>query len=565
MLNRKDLDEQLKKSRRLAEENDAKRRAELLGIPYLDLISVRVPTEIKAMEVVKEADARHARLVPLQLIRKKLVLAVFDPRESAAAAIIEDLRQRYELDIRIVSPTGLEHGFSYYRFVTEEAREISGKVDIDEARLRELLEKIKTLDDLTAEFRGFSSPLTSSLLEIILGGSMALKSSDIHLEPTEEFGLVRYRIDGLLHTAFDKFTLQHYKSVVMRIKLLSNLKLNIVDEPQDGRFTIGLQDRDIEIRTSIIPSEFGETVVMRLLDPLALKVELADLGWRKDDLAIVKAMIDRPNGLILNTGPTGSGKTTTLYAFLKNVTTSEIKVITVEDPIEYHLEGISQTQVNPDAGYTFAGGLRSILRQDPDVILIGEIRDTETADIALNAALTGHLVFSTLHTNDAVGAIPRFLDLGAKPNILAPALTLVIAQRLVRVLCKVCKVKREPTATERAAIDRFLATLPARVDKTPYTTPSFHTAKGCAACGGFGYRGRTSIFELFEVTDPVKEAIFRNPSEMELFTLAKAQGMVTMQEDGMLKVILGITSVDEVERTTGIVPWLHATDSTLEK
>ncbi len=561
MLSKKDLDEQLKKAHRTAEENDAKRRAETLGFPYLDLISVRVPTELKALEIVKEPEARKARLAPLQLIRKKLVIAVFDPREKEAAAIIEELKKKYELEIHIASLSGLEHGWSYYRFVTEEAKEITGKVDIDETRLNDLLLKIKTLSELTKEFEEFKSPLTSQLLEIILGGSMGLKASDIHLEPTEEFGIVRYRIDGLLHTAYDKFALHNYKSVIMRIKLLSNLKLNITDEPQDGRFTIGLKDRDIEIRTSIIPSEFGETVVMRLLDPLALKVNLEDLGWRKDDLVIVKAQIDRPNGLILNTGPTGSGKTTTLYAFLKNVTTPEIKVITVEDPVEYHIAGISQTQVNPDAGYTFADGLRSILRQDPDIILIGEIRDKETAEIALNAALTGHLVFSTLHTNDSVGAIPRFLDLGAKPNILAPALTLIIAQRLVRVLCKVCKVKREPTTQESEAIKRFLEGLPARVDKTPYATPSFHTAKGCEACGGLGYRGRTSIFELFEVTDPIKEAIFRNPSEMELFTLAKKQGMVTMQEDGMLKVILGSTSVDEVERTTGVVPWLHNTDT----
>ncbi len=557
MLSKKDLDEQLKKSRRLAEENDAKRRAEQLGLPYLDLISVRVPTEIKALTLVKEEDARKAHLAPLQLIRKKLLLAVFDPREKEAAAIIEELKKKFELEIRIVSLSGLEHGWTYYRFVMEEAKEITGKVDIDETRLSELLQKIKTLDGLKKEFEDFKSPLTSQLLEIVLGGSMALKASDIHLEALEDAGAVRYRIDGLLHTAFDKFSPHHYKSIVMRIKLLSNLKLNITDEPQDGRFTIGLKDRDIEIRTSIIPSEFGETVVMRLLDPLALKVNLEDLGWRKDDLVIVKAAIDRPNGLILNTGPTGSGKTTTLYAFLKNVTTPELKVITVEDPVEYHLEGVSQTQVNADAGYTFASGLRSILRQDPDIILIGEIRDQETAEISLNAALTGHLVFSTLHTNDAVGAIPRFIDLGAKPNILAPALTLVIAQRLVRVLCKQCKTPVTQTPAQAEVLKKFVAGLSARVDKTPYENMTVFASKGCDACGGLGYRGRTSIFELFEVTDKIKEAIFRNPSEMELFTLAKEQGMVTMQEDGMLKVIQGITSVDEVERTTGIVPWLH--------
>ena len=556
MLNIKDLNAQLLKSKRLAEENDAKRRAEILQIPYLDLISVRVPTELKAMEIIKEEDARKAKLVALQVVRKKLLIAVFDPRLAEAATIIEELKKKYEVQLRIVSLSGLEHGWAHYKFVTEDAKEITGKVDIDEGRLNALLEKIKTLDDCKNELATFTSPLTSQLLEIILGGSMALKASDIHMEPVEEFGILRYRIDGILHTAYDKFTPQKYRSVIMRIKLLSNLKLNITNEPQDGRFTIGLSDRDIEIRTSIIPSEFGETVVMRLLDPRALKVNLEDLGWRKDDLTIVRAQIDRPNGLILNTGPTGSGKTTTLYAFLKNVATSEIKVITVEDPVEYHIAGISQTQVNADAGYTFADGLRSILRQDPDIILIGEIRDKETAEISLNAALTGHLVFSTLHTNDAVGAIPRFLDLGAKPNILAPALTLVIAQRLVRVLCKQCKETKELSPVQKEEIQKFLSTLSPRVDKTPYANPIMCTPKGCTACGGLGYRGRTSIFELFEITNDIQDAIFHNPSALELFTLAKKQGMVTMQEDGILKVILGITSVDEVQRTTGVVPWL---------
>lgn len=393
MLTKSDLDERFEQARRAGEEHDAERRAALRGVPYLNLVSVKVPTEIRAMTLVKQEVSREAKLVAFQLLRKKLYVGVFDPILPETIKVLEDLKTKYEVKLFVVSLASLEHAWSYYRYAPDETKEISGQVNIDKERLAELLEKIKTLEILEHELDEFKSPLVSQLLEIILGGAMALKVSDIHMEPGQEFGALRYRIDGMLHTAYSKFSQHVYRSVVMRIKLLSNLKLNVMDEPQDGRFTVGLANRDIEIRTSIIPSEFGETIVMRILDPLALKVNLEDLGWRADDLVIIKKEIVKPNGLILTTGPTGSGKTTTLYAFLKKVYAPEIKIITVEDPIEYHLEGISQTQVNQDVNYTFASGLRSILRQDPNVILIGEIRDKETAEISVNAALTGHLVF----------------------------------------------------------------------------------------------------------------------------------------------------------------------------
>ncbi|TSC52777.1 MAG: Uncharacterized protein LiPW41_147 [Parcubacteria group bacterium LiPW_41] len=557
MFNNKLLQEQLQKARRFAEESDAKRRAAQIGLHYLDIVSTRVPTELKAMQKISEISARKALLVPLHITKTKIVVAAFDPRLPEAHTIIESLKaEGFSVEIYVVSRLSLEHGWGYYKYVPEETKEISGKVDINEENLRIILGEVKTLKDLESHLANFSSPFISQMLEIILAGAMALKASDIHMEPVDETGILRLRIDGILHTVFDKFSLHVYKSVITRIKLLSNLKLNITNEPQDGRFTIGLSDRDIEVRTSIIPSEYGETVVMRILDPLSLKVNLEDLGWRKDDLIIVKETIDQPNGLILNTGPTGSGKTTTLYAFLKSVSTPEIKIITVEDPIEYHLDGVSQTQVNSNANYTFASGLRSILRQDPDVILIGEIRDKETAEIALESSLTGHLVFSTLHTNDAIGAIPRFLDLGAKPNILGPALSLIIAQRLVRVLCKKCKEEIPLSSGVLSGIDSFIKNLSSRVDKSLYTNPHMFSAKGCTECAGLGYKGRISIFELFVVNDAIRELIYKDPTEMDLFKSAKNQGMVTMQEDGFLKVLQGITTIEEVERATGTIQWL---------
>jgi type II secretory ATPase GspE/PulE/Tfp pilus assembly ATPase PilB-like protein len=296
--------------------------------------------------------------------------------------------------------------------------------------------------------------------------------------------------------------------------------------------------------------------VLRILDPDSISIELSSLGLRPDDLAIVSREISKPNGLILNTGPTGSGKTTTLYAFLKKMNSPEIKIITLEDPIEYKIEGIEQTQTDTEAGYTFANGLRAIVRQDPDVILVGEVRDLETADIALQAALTGHMVFSTLHTNDAVGAVPRLVNLGAKVTSIGPALNLVIAQRLVRKLCVRCKKSREITADLKAKIDEFLNKLPPRVDRTPYQTPTIFEPVGCAECGGFGYRGRVGIFEFLEGGPDLEELILKEASEFSLKKLAIRQGMVTMQEDGLLKILRGETSREEVEDTTGHIDWM---------
>lgn len=555
MFQTKAVDEKLARQRKTAEEADAKRRAEALKLPYLDLVSVKVPTEIKAMQLVPEAEAREALLVPLQLVRKKLLVGAFNPEAPAAKTVVERLKKSFAVEVAVVSLASLHHGWAYYQYVSVEEKEISGKVTIDHARLGALMGAMTNLEDVKRAITEFKSPLTSEMLEIVIAGAMALRASDIHLEPREGGGTLRYRIDGLLYSAYDGFAAHVYHSLVTRVKLLSNLKLNVADEPQDGRFTIDLEDRDIEVRTSLIPSEYGETSVMRVLDPNALKVNLEELGWRADDLAIVKGEIKKPNGLILNTGPTGSGKTTTLYAFLKHVWKPEIKIITVEDPIEYHLEGISQTQVDSDANYTFASGLRAILRQDPNIILVGEIRDKETAEIALNASLTGHIVFSTLHTNDAVGAVPRLLDLGIQPQILGPALSLVIAQRLVRVLCKHCRIPSPLSKEEAERINKLLAELPTRVDRTPYITPTVFTSKGCAECKNLGYRGRTSIFELFAITKELEEMIYKNPTELDLARLAREGGMTTMQEDGTLKVLQGITSFEEVERVTGPLLW----------
>lgn len=383
-----------------------------------------------------------------------------------------------------------------------------------------------------------------------MGGSLILNASDIHLEPGEEKTKIRLRIDGILQdiTTIDK---QTYEALLSRIKLLSGLKLNISDRPQDGRFSVNIDALAIEIRTSTLPAERGETAVLRILNPKNI-ISMEALGLRKDLLAMFEKEIKKPNGMIIVTGPTGSGKTTTLYAFLKKVQNPGIKIITIEDPIEYHLESISQTQVQPKKGYDFANGLKSIVRQDPDVILVGEIRDLETANTALQAALTGHLVFSTLHTNDAAGTIARLTNLGANPLDVGPAVNLVVAQRLVRQICQKCGKLVSPTKLELKKIKNALKGLPENI-KAPKIGSNLKIAQagGCKYCNFTGYQGRVGIFEGFLIDDEAERFIIKKPSIADLKYFAVKHGMVTMEQDAFIKVVEGITTISEVERVMG--------------
>ena len=511
-----------------------------------------------ALRLVPEATAKDARVASIELKVRDVALVAYDPGAPKTKAVVDDLvRRKYVVKLFTVSLNGLEQVWQMYKFAPEDTEEITGKFEI--GRVEALLQSLVSLQLVGKEVEklNFQKITTTDLFEIILAGALGTHASDIHFESEEESARIRFRLDGLLHDVFTALPIKNYDSLLSRIKLLSGLKINVRGEPQDGRFTIGLSAKEIEVRVSIIPSEFGEAVVMRILDPSSILVDLPKLGLRPDSLALVEAELAKPNGLILNTGPTGSGKTTTLYAFLRRIVDPETKIITVEDPIEYRVLGIEQTQVNPDVGYTFAGGLRAILRQDPDAILIGEIRDKETADIALQASLTGHLVFSTLHTNDAVGAVPRLVDLGVRPATVGPALTLVIAQRLVRTFCLKCRVPADPNPKLIAKLAEFVGHLPAHVDRAPYENPKIMRAVGCEACSNLGYKGRIGIFEFFHGGPELEETILEEVSEVSLKKLAKKQEMVTMQEDGVLKVILGETDISEVEKVTGQVPWLH--------
>jgi type IV pilus assembly protein PilB len=421
----------------------------------------------------------------------------------------------------------------------EISKKIVGEVGIS----KEVLEKeIKNITVLKREIESVLDKETSKILDVILGGSIKLEASDIHIEPKEKEAKLRIRLDGILQDVI-VFDRKIYEALLSRIKLLSGMKLNVYDRPQDGRFSVLMEKLPIEIRTSTLPAEWGESIVMRILNPKSL-ISLGELGLREDLLKIFKKEIKKPNGMIIVTGPTGSGKTTTLYAILKEIQSPEIKIITIEDPIEYRLEGITQTQVDPKAGYDFANGLRAIVRQDPDVILVGEIRDFETAQIAIQAALTGHLVLTTLHTNDAAGTVARLIALGEKPVNIAPAINMAVAQRLVRKVCKKCSVLEKPSEEELEKLKSGLKNLKIEIPKDL----KIRKAKGCEDCNFTGYRGRTGIFEAFLVDDEMERFILTSPSISDLREMAQKKGMVTMYQDGLLKVIDGITTIEEVER-----------------
>jgi len=408
----------------------------------------------------------------------------------------------------------------------------------------------KNIAELRKELEdNFESPVTE-FLGIILGEAINLDVSDIHIEPQEKNAKLRARIDGILQDV-SEIPLKNYESVLSRIKLISGIKLNISDRPQDGRFTALFEGKPIEVRSSTLPAEYGESIVLRILNPKSL-IKLEDLGLRLDVLEKLEKELRKPNGMVIVTGPTGSGKTTTLYAFLKKAQKPEIKIITIEDPIEYHLPGISQTQTNAAAGYDFASGLKSILRQDPDVILIGEIRDLETVEIAIQASLTGHMVLSTLHTNDAAGTIARLTSLGAKASNIAPALNMIVAQRLVRKVCPSCSKLEKISPEALKKIKEELKSLP-KIVKVPKITENtkLRRIKGCKECNNTGYLGRIGIFEVFLVDDEMEKFILANPSIADLRKELTRRNMTSLKQDGFIKVLEGITTVEEVERVTG--------------
>ncbi len=427
------------------------------------------------------------------------------------------------------------------------SRKITEEIQISEKKLEEI-NQVDSIESYKNKIEQYLESPTSELIEIILGGAMNLRASDVHIEPEEENAKIRIRVDGILKDVAT-FESKTHEKIVSRIKLLSRVKLNLSDRPQDGRFSIEIPNNEIEIRTSTLPAEYGETIVLRILDPQSL-IELETLGLRKDLLKIVEKEIKRPNGMIIVTGPTGSGKTTTLYAFCKKIQDPKIKIITIENPIEYHLQGISQTQVDSGKGYDFASGLKSVMRQDPDVILVGEIRDKETVNTALQAALTGHLVLTTVHTNDAAGVVTRLISLEGKLANIGPALNMVIAQRLVRQVCPKCKQTEKISEQDLNTFKKELGSLSINVPTFDSNTKLAKPA-GCPDCNSTGYKGRIGVFEIFLVDEEIEKYILEKPSIASLRELAIKKGMITMKQDALIKILENKTTIQEVERIVG--------------
>jgi len=436
--------------------------------------------------------------------------------------------------------------------MTEVSKKITGIVEISSDIAEKAKKEIKNVSHFEKNIKQVSTEKITDVLDVILAGAIILGASDVHIEPSEKEARLRARIDGILQdvTSFDSIVFQ---KVLSRIKLLSGLKLNISDRPQDGRFSVSLKEIPVEIRSSTLPAENGESVVLRILNPQSL-IALESLRLRSDLLAAFNKEIKKPNGMIIVTGPTGSGKTTTLYSFLNKIKTPENKIITIEDPIEYHLKGISQTQTNPARGYDFANGLKSIMRQDPDVILVGEIRDLETVQMAIQAALTGHLVLTTLHANNAAGTIARLISLGAEPSNIGPVLNMAVAQRLVRKICPKCSKLKKASAQEIEKIKKGLIGLPKTISaKIPKITQNLKIpqAVGCQNCNSTGFRERVGIFEAFFVDNEMEKFISTSPSIALLEETAIKKGMVTIKQDGLIKVLEGITTLEEIERIVG--------------
>jgi len=545
---------------RLKEEEDlVQMLSQRYGIPYVKLSTASISGD--ALKLVEEHMAREANLAVFGIKGKNIQIAVISPKQEKVKTVVDDLnRKGYKETLFMASKESLSKAWDRYKEVSFAIKTQSGVFDISGEEVSELASKMESTDDLKKlldETIGSSERYKiSRILEVMLAGAISLKASDVHIETEEKRVRLRFRFDGVLQdmASFDHKT---YSFLLSRIKLLSGLKLNIKQDAQDGRFSIKMEFGEIEIRTSVIPGEYGESVVMRVLNPQAISLPFEELGIEPVLFEVLKKEITRPNGMILTTGPTGSGKTTTLYAILRKVYTPEVKIITIEDPIEYHLQGVSQTQVNKEKGYSFIQGLRSSLRQDPDVIMVGEIRDAETASVAVNSALTGHLVLSTLHTNNAAGVIPRLIDLGVNPKIISSALNISLAQRLVRKLCDACKQKAMPTEKELATINMVLEGIKKKRKIKADTNTLYRAQEGpnnaCTLCGGVGYKGRIGVYEGILTDEEVEKVIVtENPSDREIRKASEKQNILTMREDGILKVLTGITSLEELRRVVDI-------------
>ncbi len=527
----KRLGEVLQEMGLISEEDLAEALEYQLGIPRINLKKFVIDSEV--IQLISQSLAKRHHAIPIKQEGNQLTVAMSDPLDVMA---IDDIRIKTGQEVVpvIATKSEIKQAIDQYFGENEVVKEMNSnsnftseqgqKAEVD--RLREMVDE---------------APIVKLVNNIITEG-VELRASDIHIEPEEEEVRVRYRVDGILHNEMNipKHT---HSALVSRIKIMADLDIAERRLPQDGRVQMTVKDKQIDLRVSTLPTVRGEKVVLRILDKSSLMLDLKKLGFLSEHLASFKKMIEEPHGMILMTGPTGSGKTTTLYSALKALDTAETNIVTVEDPVEYKLAGINQVQVNPKAGLTFANGLRSILRQDPDIMMIGEIRDKETAEIAIHAALTGHLVLTTLHTNQAAGALTRLIDMGVEPFLVASSVIGVVAQRLVRTICQECKMKRDNAQIKNKLKDYL------QVNEDDL---NIYTGQGCSVCNDTGYRGRTAIHEILEVDKKIKDLVVEEASTSRIDEAARKQEMVSLEKCGMRKVGHGITTLEEAMRVTKV-------------
>ncbi len=547
-MHEKEVRQVLSKMKKTSEEQRAAAIAAAFKLPYIDLNIF--PVDPETLTVIKKEDAEKYEVVCIQKAGTNISLAFSNLKNQGLQGFMEKLQKEegFKIKLFICSESGLKKTIEKYGHIALVDNLENMQLSLSGKDLEEFEKNLKDVIDLKKRITEIP---TTEVINIVMAGAVKMEASDIHFEPQQDGIRLRYRLDGILQN-ITILPSKVYHYILSRVKVLSGMKINIRDIAQDGHFSIEMDGNEIDVRISILPGNFGENIVMRLLNQQSVALKFDDLGLKGLAYDKLREEMKKPNGMILNTGPTGSGKTTTLYAIINQLNTSEVKIITVEDPVEYKIKGISQTQVSKSKGYTFANALRSIVRQDPDVILVGEIRDDETAGIAVHASLTGHLVLSTLHTNSAVETIPRLVDMGIKPSLIPASANAIIAQRLVRRLCPHCKEQYSPADVTIESIKKILAVISPKAKLTiPKEVNSLYRAKGCPKCHGLGYKGRIGIFEIFTINEEIGQKIIEMAPESEILSLALENGMVTMLQDGILKSLEGMTSLEEVQRVTG--------------
>ncbi len=543
--NPNDLENELVKRGLISPENILQAKSAFLGAPYLDLSSKTIENSI--LQEIPEKAALHYRFIPIEKNGNELTVGMVNPEDVEAREALKfiSLKGNFTSKIYLISETDFKNVSAQYRTLGKEVttaleqleEELAGE---DKSGVSVGAEKV---EQIAAE-----APITK-VVSVILRHAVEGRASDIHIEPLENETRVRFRLDGVLYSSIILPASIH-NSIIARIKVLSSLKMDETRMPQDGRFHTKVNNKKIDFRVSSLPTAYGEKIVMRVLDPTVGVGNFADLGFVGRNLEVYERSIKQPYGIVLITGPTGSGKSTTLYTTLNSLNKDGVNIITLEDPVEYYIAGVNQSQIKPEIGYTFASGLRSILRQDPNIIMVGEIRDKETAGLAMHAALTGHLVLSTLHTNNALGIIPRLADMGVDAFLIPSTLIAGLAQRLIKKLCQNCKAPIEITAALAKIIEDSLADVPpSELEKYKVKKPfQLFRAPGCDQCGHKGTKGRLAIYEILEMTPDLEKIILESMSEVKIAAEIKKQGMITMKQDGIMKAVLGLLPIEEVLR-----------------